>query len=85
VFMRTKGNFSFQRPLKEYYDYSLISTCIESSQYFLRNDRDCKAVYPYSYNARKKYAVIESSGHMRIIPWLASCFCKIKKPNKNFS
>jgi hypothetical protein len=30
--------------LKEYYDYSLFSTCIESSQYFLRNDHYCKAV-----------------------------------------
>ncbi len=30
--------------LKEYYDYSLFSTCIESSSYFLQNDCDCKAV-----------------------------------------
>ena len=73
--MRTKGNFSFQRALKESYDYSLISTCTESSQYFLRNDRDYKAVYPY--NARKRYAVIESKDHMRNIPWLVSYFCKI--------
>ncbi len=50
---------------------------------FLRNDRDSKAIYPY--NARKRYAVIESLDHMRNMPWLASCFCKIKKPNKNFS
>jgi hypothetical protein len=31
--MRINGNF-FQRVLKEYYNYSLISTCTESSQYF---------------------------------------------------
>jgi hypothetical protein len=30
--------------LKEYYDYSLFTTCIESSWYFLRNDRYCKTV-----------------------------------------
>ena len=50
---------------------------------FLRNDRDCKAVD--LYNARKRYAVIESLDLMRNIPWLVSCFSKIKKPNKNFS
>ncbi len=38
---------------------------------FLRNDPDCKVVDPY--NARRSYAVIESSDLMRIIPWLASC------------
>jgi hypothetical protein len=81
--MRTTGKFSFQRALKEYYNYLLISTCTESSQYFMRNDCDCKAVDPY--NARKRYTVIESKDHMRNIPWLASCFCKIKKINKNFS
>ena len=48
---------------------------------FLRNDCDCKAVDPC--NARKRYAVIENLYLMRITPWLASCFCKIKKPNKN--
>ncbi len=37
VFMRTKGNFTFQHALKKYYNYSLISTCTESSQYVLRN------------------------------------------------
>jgi hypothetical protein len=58
VFMRINGNFSFRRSLKEYYDYSLISTCKESSRYFLRNDCDCKVVYPYK--ARKKYTVTES-------------------------
>jgi hypothetical protein len=83
MFMRMKGDFSFQHALKEYYDYSLISTCIRSSQYFLRNNHDCKAVY--SYNERKRYAVIESSDHMRNIPWPTSCFCEIKKPNKNLS
>jgi hypothetical protein len=50
---------------------------------FLRNDPDCKVVDPY--NARKRYTVIESLNLMRNIPWLASCFCKIKKPNKKFS
>ena len=50
---------------------------------FLRNDQACKAVDPY--NARKRYTVIESLDLMRNIPWLASCFCKIKKPNKKFS
>jgi hypothetical protein len=50
---------------------------------FLRKDHDCKVVDPY--NARKSYAVTESSDLMRNIPWLASCFCKKKKPNKNFS
>ncbi len=50
VFMRTKGNFSFQRALKEYYNYSLISTFTEFL-IFLTNNRDCKAVDPY--NARK--------------------------------
>jgi hypothetical protein len=67
--------------LKEYYNYSLISTCKKIS--FLRNDHDCKVVDPY--NARKRYAVTENSDLMRNIPWLSSCFCKIKKPNKMFS
>ncbi len=49
----------------------------------MRNDCDCKAVDPY--NARKRHAVIESLDHMRNITWLASSFCKIKKPNKKFS
>jgi hypothetical protein len=39
---------------------------------FLRNDRDCNAVD--LYNARRRYAVIESSDLMRNISWLASCF-----------
>ena len=50
---------------------------------FLRNDRDCKAVD--LYNTRKKYTVIESLDLMRNMSWLASCFCKIKKPNKHCS
>jgi hypothetical protein len=50
---------------------------------FLRNNRNCKVVDPY--NTRKRYAAIESLDLMRNIPWLASCFCKIKKPNKKFS
>ncbi len=37
------------------------------------------------YNTRKRYAVIESSDLARNIPWLASCFSKIKKPNKHCS
>jgi hypothetical protein len=50
---------------------------------FLRYDRDYKAVD--LYNTRKRYAVIESLDLMRNITWLASCFSKIKKPNKKFS
>jgi hypothetical protein len=49
---------------------------------FLRNNHDYKVVDPY--NARKRYTVIKSLDLMRNIPWLASCFCKIKKPNKKF-
>jgi hypothetical protein len=66
--------------LKEYYIYSPISTCIERSRYFLRNDSDCKDVD--LYNSRKRYTVIESLDLTRNISWLASCFSKIKKPNK---
>jgi hypothetical protein len=69
--------------LKEYYDYSPISTCTERSRYFLRSNNDCKDVD--LYNTRKRYAVIESSDLTRNISWLASCFFKIKKPNKNCS
>jgi hypothetical protein len=50
---------------------------------FLRNDSDCKDVD--LHNTRKRYAVIESSDLMRNISWLASCFSKIKKPNKHCS
>jgi hypothetical protein len=50
---------------------------------FLRNNSDCKDVD--LYNTRKRYAVIESSDLMRNISWLASCFSKIKKPNKHCS
>ncbi len=51
---------------------------------FLRNDSDCKDVD--LYNTRKWYAVlIESSDLMRNMSWLASCFSKIKKPNKHCS
>jgi hypothetical protein len=56
--MRTNGNFSFRRALKEYYDYSLISTCKKKISIFLRNDHECKVVYPYK--ARKRYTVTES-------------------------
>ena len=69
--------------MKEYYDYSPISTCTERSQCFLRNDGDCKDID--LYNTRKRYTVIESSDLTRNISWLASCFSKIKKPNKNCS
>ncbi len=48
----------------------------------IRNDCDCKAVD--LYNTRKRYAVIERSDLTRNIPWLASHFSKIKKPNKKF-
>ncbi len=42
----------------------------------MRNDSDCKDVD--LYNARKRYAVIESSDLTRNISWLASCFSKKK-------
>ncbi len=50
---------------------------------FLRNDSDCKDVD--LYNTRTRYAVVESSDLTRNISWLASCFFKIKKPNKHCS
>ncbi len=50
---------------------------------FLRNNSDYKDVD--LYNTRKRYAVIESSDLTRNISWLASCFSKIKKPNKHCS
>ncbi len=44
MLIRKIGNFfSFLHVLKEYYDYSLFSTCTESSR-FLRKNCDCKAV-----------------------------------------
>ncbi len=49
----------------------------------MRNDSDCKDVD--LYNTRKRYAVIESLDLMRNTSWLASCFSKIKKPNKHCS
>ncbi len=49
----------------------------------MRNDIDFKDVD--LYNTRKRYIVIESSDLMRNISWLASCFSKIKKPNKHCS
>jgi hypothetical protein len=49
----------------------------------LRNDSDCKDVD--LYNTRKRYTVIESLDLMRNTVWLASCFSKIKKPNKHCS
>jgi hypothetical protein len=50
----------------------------------LRNDSDCEEV-DYLYNTRKIYTVVESLDLTRIIAWLASCFSKIKKPNKHCS
>ncbi len=44
---------------------------------------DCKDVD--LYNTRKRYAVIESLDLTRNISWLAGCFSKIKKPNKDCS
>ena len=48
----------------------------------LRNDCDCKVVD--QYNARKRYAVIESKDLLRNIPWLASCFYKKRNPIRIF-
>jgi hypothetical protein len=69
--------------LKEYYNYSPISTYTERSQYFLRNNSDCKD--GDLYNTRNGYAVIESSDLMRNISWQANFFSKIKRPNKQGS
>jgi hypothetical protein len=49
----------------------------------LRNNSDCKDVD--LYNTRERYAVIESFDLMRNTSWLASCFSKVKKPNKHCS
>ncbi len=49
----------------------------------MRNDSDCMDAD--LYNTRKRYAVIEKKDLTRIISWLASCFSKIKKPNKHCS
>jgi hypothetical protein len=50
--------------LKEYYDYSLISTYLHRKVWILlRKDSDCKDVD--LYNTRKRYAVIESLDLMR--------------------
>jgi hypothetical protein len=69
--------------LKEYYDYSPISTYTERSQYFLRNNSDCKD--GDLYNTRKRYTVKESLDLMRNISWQANCFPKKKKQNKQGS
>ncbi len=50
---------------------------------FWRNNSDCNHVD--LLNTRKRYAVIESLDLTRNIFWLASCFSKIKKPNKHCS
>ncbi len=67
--------------LKEYYNYSPISTYRNKVSIFLRNDNDCKDVD--LYNTRKRYTAIQRSDLMRNISWLASCFSKIKKTNKH--
>jgi hypothetical protein len=82
VFMRMNGNFlsacveGILRLLTNFYLHRKLSI-------FLRSDHYCRAVD--LYNTRKRYAVIESLDLMRTIPWLASCFSKIKKPNKKIS
>ncbi len=81
--MITKGNFSFSACIEGILQFFTNFYLHQKFSIFLRNDRDCKAVDPY--NARKRYAVIEKLDNMRNITWLARCFCKIKKPNKNFS
>jgi hypothetical protein len=49
----------------------------------LGNDRDCKVVDPYE--CKKEICSNRKFGSYENIPWLLSCFCKIKKPNKKFS
>ncbi len=68
--------------LKEYYNYSPISTYTEKSLYILRNDHDYKDVD--LLKTRKRYVVIESSDFTRNIYWLESCFSKIKKTDSHF-
>ncbi len=68
--------------LKEYYNYSPIYLAQRGFN-ILRNDSDCKDVDLYI--TQKRYTVKESSDHTRNISWLASCFSKIKKPNKHCS
>jgi hypothetical protein len=67
--------------LKEYYDYSPISTYTVSCWYFRETIVTVKLSI---YKTRKRYVVIESSDLPSIIFWLASCFFKIKKPNSHF-
>ncbi len=69
--------------LKEYYYYIHQFLLAQKGFDILRNDNDCKDVD--LYNTRKRYAEIERSDLMRNISWLASCFSKIKKPNKHYS
>ena len=78
VFIRTNSNFSFS---VHWRNTTII--LIRKFLIFLRNDRDCKAVD--LYNARRRYAVIESLDPMRNISWLASYFSKIKNPNKQLT
>jgi hypothetical protein len=69
--------------LEEYYNLLTNFYLHRKVLIFLRKDSDFKDVD--LYNTRKRYAVIESLDLMRNISWLASCFSKIKKPNKHFS
>ena len=68
--------------IKEYYNYSSISTSTKKILIFLRNDRDYNDVD--LLKTRKRYVVRKSSDFTRNMFWLASCFSKIKKPNSHF-
>ncbi len=52
----------------------------ESSQYFLRNDHDCKVVDPH-FLIKKVLDIFKKRSCRK---FGSHCFCKIKKPNKNF-
>ncbi len=52
----------------------------ESSQYFLRNDHDCKVVDPHFF-IKKVLDIFEKWSCRK---FGSCCFCKIKKPNENF-
>ncbi len=73
MLMRTNGNFlseCVEGILQLFTNFNLQ----KKFSIFLTNNHDCKVVDPY--NARKSYAVIESSDLMRNIPWLASVSVK---------
>ncbi len=74
MLIRKIGTISYKHALKEYYNYSQFSTCIENSQYFwetiatefLRKYRDSKAVALkeyYDYSQISTYT--ESCGYFR--------------------